>query len=100
MREIWTIGHWTCPEATFIDRLDTWSIDLLVDVRAHRGSRRSPQYKQEAMREWLERAGISYQYLEEPRRPSAEAGRRPDRQRRLAEHKLQELRRLHLATGL
>lgn len=71
MREIWTIGHWTCPEATFIDRLDTWSINLLVDVRAHPGSRRSPQYKQEAMREWLERAGIGYQYLEEL------GGRRP-----------------------
>lgn len=71
MREIWTIGHWTCPEATFIDRLDTSSIDLLVDVRAHPGSRRSPQYKQDAMREWLERASISYQYLEEL------GGRRP-----------------------
>ncbi|WP_326699813.1 DUF488 domain-containing protein [Streptomyces sp. NBC_01754] len=65
MREIWTVGHWTCPEDTFIGRLDDQRIDVLADVRAHPGSRRSPQFLGEAMRVWLERAGIDYVYLDE-----------------------------------
>ncbi|WP_406409311.1 DUF488 domain-containing protein [Streptomyces halstedii] len=65
MREIWTVGHWTCPEDMFIGRLDDQRIDVLADVRAHPGSRRSPQFLGEAMRGWLERAGIDYVYLEE-----------------------------------
>lgn len=65
MREIWTIGHWTCPEATFIGLLDGQRIDVLADVRAHPGSRRSPQFSRDAMNEWLARAGIGYVYLEE-----------------------------------
>ncbi|MDN5761883.1 MAG: DUF488 domain-containing protein [Microlunatus sp.] len=65
MREIWTIGHWTCPEPTFIGFLDAQRIDLLADVRAHPGSRSSPQFGREAMPEWLERAEVSYIHLEE-----------------------------------
>ncbi|MEU5714235.1 DUF488 domain-containing protein [Streptomyces sp. NPDC020403] len=65
MREIWTIGHWTCPEETFIGLLDAQRIDVLADVRAHPGSRRSPQFSGGTMRGWLERAGIDYVYLEE-----------------------------------
>lgn len=65
MREIWTVGHWTCPEETFIGRLDDQGIDVLADVRAQPGSRRSPQFSQDVMPEWLERAGIAYVYLAE-----------------------------------
>ncbi|HEY9440290.1 MAG TPA: DUF488 domain-containing protein [Streptomyces sp.] len=65
MCEIWTVGHWTCPEAVFIGLLDAQRIDVLADVRARPGSRRSPQFAREAMREWLERAGIAYVHLEE-----------------------------------
>ncbi len=65
MREIWTVGHWTCPEETFIGLLDAQHIGVLADVRAQPGSRRSPQFSRDAMREWLERAGIDYVYLDE-----------------------------------
>ncbi|WP_030901892.1 DUF488 family protein [Streptomyces sp. NRRL F-5126] len=64
-REIWTIGHWTCPEQEFLGLLDAQRIDTLVDVRAHPGSRASPQFLADAMRGWLERAGIAYTYLGE-----------------------------------
>ncbi|WP_242569422.1 DUF488 family protein [Streptomyces sp. NP-1717] len=63
VRELWTIGHWTYPERTFTDMLHAQSIDALVDVRAHPGSRSSPQFSQEAMREWLERAEIDYVFM-------------------------------------
>lgn len=64
MREVWTIGHWACPEATFIGLLDAQRIAVLADVRAHPGSRRSPQFSGEAMRAWLDRAGIDYVYMD------------------------------------
>ncbi|MEU5168920.1 MULTISPECIES: DUF488 family protein [Streptomyces] len=65
MAEIWTIGHWTYPEETFTGFLDAQRVDVLADVRAHPGSRRSPQFSGDAMRGWLERAGIDYVYLDE-----------------------------------
>ena len=39
-----TIGHWTCPVPTFLEPLDHARINLLADVRAQPGSRRSPQF--------------------------------------------------------
>ncbi|MEO7421809.1 MAG: DUF488 domain-containing protein [Ornithinibacter sp.] len=71
MREIWTIGHWTCPEAIFIGRLAEHGIGLLGDVRAHPGSRASPHFGRDTMRQWLDRAEIEYVHLEDL------GGRRP-----------------------
>ena len=65
MREIWTIGHWACPEPTFIGLLDAQRIDLLADVRANPGSRSSPQFARDSMPEWLNRAAIEYVHLDE-----------------------------------
>ncbi|MEO8852108.1 MAG: DUF488 domain-containing protein [Allobranchiibius sp.] len=65
MRDIWTIGHWTCPEETFIGLLRDQRIDVLADVRAHPGSRSSPQFGQDAMRDWLKRADVGYLHLSE-----------------------------------
>jgi uncharacterized protein (DUF488 family) len=64
MREIWTIGHWTCPESTFIGRLSDNDIGVLADVRAHPGSRTSPQFGRDVMPGWLERASVAYVHLE------------------------------------
>ncbi len=63
MREIWTVGHWTCSEETFIGRLRAQEIEVLADVRAHPGSRTSPQFGKDTMSHWLERAGIDYVHL-------------------------------------
>ena len=65
MGEIWTIGHWTCPEPAFIHLLDAQGIEVLADVRAHPGSRSSPQYGRDRMPEWLDRAAIRYVHLDE-----------------------------------
>lgn len=62
-REMWTIGHWTCPIPTFLEPLDAARIDLLVDVRAHPGSRRNPQFGSAEMAQWLPEHGIDYRHL-------------------------------------
>jgi uncharacterized protein (DUF488 family) len=64
-REIWTIGHWTCSEATFSGLLVGQRVDLVADVRAQPGSRRSPQFGRDAMPGWLGREGIDYVHLDE-----------------------------------
>lgn len=62
-REMWTIGHWTCPIPTFLEPLDAARIDLLVDVRAHPGSRRNPQFGSAEMAQWLPEHGVDYRHL-------------------------------------
>lgn len=57
---LWTIGHSTRPWETFIDMLAQARIDVLADVRRFAGSRRNPQFSQEAMPEALALAGIRY----------------------------------------
>ena len=69
-RQIWTIGHWTCPIPAFLEPLDDRRIEVLVDVRAHPGSRRNPQFGSDAMAIWLPENGIDY------RRIAALGGRR------------------------
>lgn len=61
--ELWTIGHWTCPEGVFLSRLDGPGIELVVDVRKLPGSRRSPQFNADQLQGWLADAGISYRQL-------------------------------------
>jgi len=70
-REIWTIGHWTLEIPDFLAALNAHRIEMLVDVRAHPGSRRSPQFGSDAMTGWL--AEDSVEYLRLP----ALGGRRP-----------------------
>jgi uncharacterized protein (DUF488 family) len=62
---VWTIGHWTCPKPAFLRPLCEQDIELLVDVRALPGSRRSPQFDSDQMRQWLDEAGIDYVHLPE-----------------------------------
>lgn len=70
-REIWTIGHWVCPQDVFLEVLLSAAIDVVADVRAQPGSRRSPQFSIDALPGWLGEAGIAYRHL------PALAGRRP-----------------------
>ena len=60
---LWTIGHWTCPQDVFLEPLLSEEIELVVDVRALPGSRRSPQFAGDAMPGWLGEAGIAYRHL-------------------------------------
>jgi hypothetical protein len=63
--EVWTIGHWTCPESAFLRALRGQGIECLADVRAQPGSRRSPHFDREEMPRWLAHAGIDYDHLPE-----------------------------------
>jgi uncharacterized protein (DUF488 family) len=63
--EIWTIGHWTCPVPIFLEPLDRARINVLADVRAQPGSRRSPQFGSAEMSRWLGDAGIRYIHFPE-----------------------------------
>ncbi|MDO5696853.1 MAG: DUF488 domain-containing protein [Dermatophilus congolensis] len=63
--ELWTIGHWTCPESVFVAALQEANIQVVVDVRSFPGSRRSPQFGGEVMGSWLDDAGIGYMQMPE-----------------------------------
>ncbi len=76
--QIWTIGHWVCPEDIFLATLHAAEIDTLVDVRSFPGSRRSPQFSKEKMPSWLGPEGIDYVHL-------AELGGRRSRQAEIPE---------------
>lgn len=63
--QVWTIGHWTCPEPDFLRPLHGQRIELVADVRKMPGSRRSPQFDRDEMPRWLADAGIDYLHLPE-----------------------------------
>jgi uncharacterized protein (DUF488 family) len=63
--QLWTIGHWNCPKPAFLHPLLEQDIELLLDVRAQPGSRRSPQFDADEMPQWLTDAGIGYLHMPE-----------------------------------
>lgn len=65
MNVIYSIGHSTYPIHDFLEILDSFNIQLLADIRRYPGSRKYPQYNQDALRKSLEEHGIQYQYIEE-----------------------------------
>ncbi len=62
---IWTIGHSTRTIEEFLDLLGANRIDALVDVRRFAGSRKYPQFNQEALSGSLAAHGIEYVYVAE-----------------------------------
>jgi uncharacterized protein (DUF488 family) len=62
---LYTIGHSTRPFGEFVGLLKRYGVQCLVDVRQYPGSRHSPQYNKEALREALERRGIRYRHIVE-----------------------------------
>jgi uncharacterized protein (DUF488 family) len=60
---LWTLGHSTRTQAAFIELLQHYGIRALADVRRHPGSRRLPQFGQQALDEGLARHGIEYHWL-------------------------------------
>lgn len=62
---IWTIGHSTRTIDEFIAVLQHYRIEALVDVRRFPGSRRLPQFGQQALRASLQQAAIHYQLIPE-----------------------------------
>jgi len=61
--EIFTIGHVAMPIDHFVELLKRFDIRMLVDIRRFPGSRKSPQFGSDALRESLAEAGIGYMHL-------------------------------------
>ena len=57
---IWTIGHSTRTLDVFLGLLAAHEITRLADVRRYPASRKYPHFNQEALRDSLARAGITY----------------------------------------
>lgn len=60
---IYTIGHSTRTIETFLAMLDEFQTKLLADVRRYPGSRKYPQFNQEALKKTLEKLDIKYQHF-------------------------------------
>jgi uncharacterized protein (DUF488 family) len=62
-RTIWTLGHSTRPIDELLELLAAGGIKLLADVRRFPGSRRHPQFNQDALAASLDDAGIEYRHF-------------------------------------
>lgn len=62
--KIWTIGHSTRPLQQFLALLAQNEIEAIADVRRFPGSRRQPQFGQEALRNALTVHGLTYLWIE------------------------------------
>jgi uncharacterized protein (DUF488 family) len=60
---ICTIGHSTHSIEKFVAMLQSFQIEMLVDIRSYPGSRRFPQFNQEALQASLPENGIQYIHL-------------------------------------
>jgi uncharacterized protein (DUF488 family) len=58
-----TLGHGTANRESFLELARM--LDLIVDVRAHPGSRRSPHFARDELALWLPQAGIGYEWRPE-----------------------------------
>ena len=72
--DLYTVGHSTRELQSFIDLLQTWSIDLLLDIRSIPYSGYNPQFNREPLSAALAPAAIAYKH--DPRL----AGPAPDRE--------------------
>jgi uncharacterized protein (DUF488 family) len=87
------VGHSTHEPGRFLRLLRAASIEALVDVRRHPGSRRMPHFASAALAESLAGTGIEYAWLGEelggrrrPRRDSPNGGWRVEGFRGYADH--------------
>ena len=62
---LWTIGHSTLSIDDFVDRLKSFEIQLLADVRSYPGSRRYPHFNKEKLGASLADAGVRYEHFSE-----------------------------------
>ncbi len=91
--KIWTIGHGTRPVEELVSMLGRAGVELLIDVRAHPGSRRHPQFNRDALENSLAEHGIAYQWeggalggFRKPRPNSRNTGLRNESFRGYADH--------------
>jgi uncharacterized protein (DUF488 family) len=62
---VFTIGHGTRPAEELVECLRSARVETVVDVRRYPGSRRNPQFNEEALAETLAEANIAYRHAVE-----------------------------------
>lgn len=62
---IYTIGHSTTTIEEFMELLFSFNIKGLSDIRRFPGSRKYPQFDQDALKKSIEENGIEYVYIED-----------------------------------
>ncbi len=60
---IWTIGHSTRTLEHFMEMLQSFNIELLIDVRSYPGSKRYPHFNKEHLKNYLAEKNINYTHL-------------------------------------
>jgi len=65
MKTIYTIGHSVHPAAYFLELLQAYHVNCLVDVRSMAASRFNPQYNKPQLEAFLSQNNISYFHLHE-----------------------------------
>ncbi|TSA12041.1 MAG: DUF488 domain-containing protein [Comamonadaceae bacterium] len=63
MNVLFSVGHSTHPVETFVKLLQMHGVTALVDVRSHPYSRHFPQFSRDALKDVLQRCGITYVFL-------------------------------------
>jgi uncharacterized protein (DUF488 family) len=59
-KKIYTIGHSVRAISEFLDKMQEYQIDILVDIRTYPRSRFQPQYNQKALTDTLSSVGVFY----------------------------------------
>jgi uncharacterized protein (DUF488 family) len=103
MGTIYGIGHGTATAEEFVRTLADAGVRLVADIRSAPGSRRNPQFGQNALRDTLAAAGIEYVHLpglggrRAPRTDSPHTGLRVAAFRGYADHMASDEFRAELA---
>lgn len=63
-KQIWTIGHSTHSIEVFMEMLQSFQIEMLVDIRHFPGSGRFPQFNKDNLEIVLPQNHIRYQHIE------------------------------------
>lgn len=63
--KIFTIGYSTRPIAVFIELLQAYDIEVLIDIRTIPKSRHAPEYSMEELKVFLKKAKIGYRHFKE-----------------------------------
>lgn len=62
-KTIWTIGHSTHSFEHYLAMLQSFSIEVLADIRSYPGSRKFPHFNQSNLKTALPEAGIEYIHI-------------------------------------
>jgi uncharacterized protein (DUF488 family) len=60
---LFTIGHSNRSEEAFLDLLEAHGVEMIVDIRHYPRSRHNPQYDADALKAWLNTAGVAYEHV-------------------------------------